>query len=129
MLRFSITELDEADAAAAWPLVRMAAPDLDLEQWQATAQDIRDRGGGIIGVEVADGGILGIATYEAVQNPHAGTILQVHTLVSLELSRRGPVRRALRGELEERASSLGCSAIALGAAAKAFHRSRPLRVH
>jgi hypothetical protein len=124
---FSVTELDESAAAGAWPLVRMTAPELNPEQWRARAQSIRLRGGGILGVEVESGGLMGIATYEAVSNPHVGKVLEVNTLVCLELSRLAPVRRALRGVLDQRAATFGCSAIALGPAARVFKPSRTLR--
>lgn len=127
MLLFSVTELDESAAAAALPLVRMTAPELSPEQWRARAQAIRLRGGGILGVEVEDGGLMGVATYEAVNNRHVGKVLEVDTLVCLELSRLAPVRRALRDVLDERAITFGCSAIALGPAARAFRPSRTLR--
>jgi hypothetical protein len=127
MLTFPVIELDESTAAAAWPLVRMTAPELNPEQWRARAHAIRLRGGGILGVEVESGGLMGVATYEAVSNPHVGKVLEVHTLVCLELSRLAPVRRALRCVLDERAATFGCTAIALGPAARAFKPSPRLR--
>lgn len=116
MLLFSVTELDEAAAAAAWPLARMVTPELDPQQWRASAQALRQRGGGIIGVEVENSGLMGVATYEVLERPRFGRTLHVANFVALELSRTRPVRLALAGALKQLASALDCSQTVIEAA-------------
>lgn len=113
MPHFTVTELERADLAAAWPVVRAAAPGLDPERWQSFAEALIDRGGGVIGVAAEDGGLHGIATYDPVEKLHQGKVLKVDTLVSFELSRRAPVRRLLCEALDRLAHLLGCDALAV----------------
>jgi hypothetical protein len=116
MLLFSVTELDEASAAAAWPLARMVAPELNPKQWQESTQAIRQRGGGILGVEVANSGLMGVATYEVLEKPSFGRTLHVANFVAFELSRTSPVKTALAGALKQLASVLDCSQTVIEAA-------------
>lgn len=120
MLRFTVTELDREELAEAWPLVRATSPELALEEWQARAGALIERGGGVVGVSAEGGGFLGIATYEPVERPHAGRVLQVDTLVSFELTRQAPIRRILCEELEEMAPRLGCAGTAVNFGSRSY---------
>lgn len=113
MLHFKIMDLEQADLAEAWPLVRAAIPELGLDQWQSLGDALIRRGGGIVGVAGEGGGLLGVATYEAVEKPHIGRVLQVDTIVSFELTRKQRIRRILCEELDEMAPRLGCRALAV----------------
>lgn len=120
MLNFTVTELDRRDLPAAWPLVRAAAPGLDLDRWQAFAEALVERGGGVVGVEAEDGGFQGIATYEPVEKLHSGRVLQVDTLVTFELARRAPMRRVLCEGLDRLAARLGCEAVAVSIPSRSY---------
>ena len=109
MLRCSVSELDESASVAAWPLVRLAHPELDAESWRQSARALQLRGGGVLGLEVENSGVMGIATFEAVDEPRFGRILQVSTIVTAELSRKAPFRRLLMRRLKEVAAALHCS--------------------
>lgn len=124
MLQFTITELDKRDLREAWPLVRSASPQLRLEQWEELASELIDRGGGVVGVGAEGSGFLGVATYEAVDRPHAGKVLRVDTLVTFELSRRAPIRRILCDELDELAPKLGCDVITVALPNHSFLAAR-----
>lgn len=116
MLHSSVSELDRATTAAAWPLVRLARPELDGERWQQKAQSLRLRGGGVLGLEVEGGALMGVATYEPVEKPMLGRVLQVGLLVTAEVSRKAPLRRLLMDALREVAARLGCSGTLVAAA-------------
>ena len=109
MLHSCVSELDRAATAAAWPLVRLARPELDGEGWQQKAQSLRLRGGGVLGLKVENGILMGVATYEPVEKPMFGRVLQVGLLVTAEVSRKTPLRRLLMDGLRDVASRLGCS--------------------
>ena len=109
MLHSSVAELDPATTAAAWSLVRLAQPGPDGERWQQKVQSLRLRGGGVLGLKVENGALMGVATYEPVEKPMFGRVLQVSLLVTAEVSRKVPLRRLLMDALREVAASLGCS--------------------
>lgn len=109
----TITELEPRHLAEAWPLVRSVAPRATLERWESFARGLLDRGGGVVAVTAENGGILGLATYEAADKLRLGKVLQVETLVAFELTRRAPVRRALCDALDRLAPVLGCAAVAV----------------
>lgn len=129
MLHSSVSELDRAATAAAWSLVRIARPELDGEGWQQKAQSLRLRGGGVLGLKVENGVLMGVATYEPVEEPMFGRVLQVGLLVTAEVSRKAPLRRLLMDGLRDVASRLGCSGTLVTAAKRPPPRSprkRPL---
>jgi len=115
-----VKELGPRDLRAAWPLVRMAAPALGVGQWQSYAEGLIDRGGGILGVAGEDGGLYGVATYEAAENLRAGRVLRVGTLVAMELTRRSPVRQALCEALDRLAPLFDCRAVAVSVPRRSF---------
>lgn len=119
MLHFSISELHGAATAAAWPLVRLAQPELDGEGWQQQARSLRSRGGGVLGLNVENGALMGVTTYEPVEMPRFGLVLRVGLLVTAEVSRKAPLRAVLMDDLRELAATLGCSEIVIEMAKRA----------
>lgn len=113
MLHFKIMDLEQADLAQAWPLVRAADPGIGLVQWETLGDALIKRGGGIVGVAGEAGGLLGVATYEAVDKPRVGRVLQVDMIVAFELTRRPRIRSILCEELDEMVPRMGCSALAV----------------
>lgn len=120
MPRLTIRELGNCDLPAAWPLVRIAAPALCPDRWTSYAEALIGRGGGIIGVSGEDGGLYGVATYEAAENLRAGRVLRVGTLVTMELTRRSPVRQILCEALDRLAPALQCEAVAISIPKRSF---------
>jgi GNAT superfamily N-acetyltransferase len=107
---FRIENLDQDEVVLAWPLVRSFEPALELHAWRARAEVVIDGGGGIIAAQSADGIIHGLATYEVVERPTFGSVLDVATFVTFELTRQGYARRALLDRLNRICRSLGCVA-------------------
>jgi len=118
--QLTVRELGNCDLPAAWPLVRTAAPSLGADRWKSYAEALIGRGGGVIGVSGEDGGLYGVATYEAADNLRAGRVLRVGTLVTMELTRRSPVRRVLCNALDRLAPALQCEAIAISIPKRSF---------
>jgi hypothetical protein len=115
MTQLTILELDAADVQRAWPLARMAAPSLWLGGWEQSARDLIERHGKVLAVAAPDGCFHGIATAEVMEKPRGARVLYVETLVTLELSRRAPVRSFLCDSLERLAAKLGCNGVAVAA--------------
>ena len=109
MPQLDVVELDQDELALAWPLVRSASPHLDLPGWQALAEALIDRGGGVLAVSAPDRAVHGVATYEAVDKATFGRILHIDTLVTFELSGRAPARGVLVRALRQLAEAMGCS--------------------
>lgn len=120
MPQLTVRELGNCDLPSAWPLVRTAAPALGPDRWASYAEALIGRGGGIIGVSGEDGGLYGVATYEAAENLRAGRVLRVGTLVTMELTRRSPVRRVLCEALDRLAPALRCEAVAISIPKRSF---------
>ena len=115
MPELDIIELDQDELALAWPLVRTYSPQLELDGWQAFAEALIDRGGGVLAVAAPDRALHGIATYEALEQATFGRILHVDTLVTFELSGRAPARKVLVGALRHVAEALGCTTTVISA--------------
>jgi hypothetical protein len=126
MLHFTVADLDSRELASAWPLIRTAAPELGPDGWQSLGEALIQRGGGVIAVAAEGGGYLGVATYEPVDKPRSGRVLQVDRLVAFELTRRAPIRRILCEELEELAPQLGCTATVVSAASRSYAAQKQL---
>jgi len=126
---FTIVQLDDATLADAWPVVRLTNADAVSDWWENEARALIDRGGGVLGARAANGTFHGIATYECVQRPRAGSMLAVDRLVTFELSRREPVKEALCEALHAIAAAYCCSSIAMPMPAKAYQQERTRRIY
>ena len=115
MPELDIIELDQDELTLAWPLVRTSCPQLKPDRWQALAEALIDRGGGVLGVAAPDRALHGVATYETIDKPRFGRVLQVDTLVTFELTRRAPARQALVGALKQISDERGCTATLISA--------------
>lgn len=110
----TIAHLDEEHLLDAWPILHVAGGEVQRLWWENEARALLGRGGGILAARAADGTVYGVATYECAHRD-AESVLAVDRLVALELNGNEPVKRALRGAIDEIASAFGCSAIALPA--------------
>lgn len=124
MLQLTAQDLTADHLTLAWPLVRTLSPETNVERWLAAARKLIDRGGGWVGVATEAGSLRGLASYEPVGSP-AGKILQVDAMVTFEVSRRAPVRRALCEALDRLATRLGCEAVAVKIANRGFLPEMP----
>ena len=106
MPRFTVEHLGSGQLDEAWPLVRMSGSHFEPDWWRTEAEEVIGRGGGVLVARVADGSIHGLATYE----PDAGG-LAVERLLTFELNRTAPCRRALSAALDVLAVALGCNRV------------------
>jgi hypothetical protein len=126
MAVFTIEHLDERKLLDAWPLLRLAGAEPLPDWWGNEALELMGRGGGVLAARAPDGSIHGIATYECVHRPRAGSMLAVNRLVTCELNRKEPVKGALCGALHRIAAAFCCSAVALPPPSKANQRTRQI---
>ena len=128
MPQFGIEHLSEGRLAEAWPVVRMSRSHAHSDWWVCEGVALIARGGGILAVRAPDQVIHGIATYEVGRKARLGRVLVIDTLITFELSRRAPVRRALCDALELLASAFDCRSIVLPLPSKGHvqHRAKAL---
>ncbi len=107
---FSVVDMDENSFAAAYPLVRTAAPDVSAEQWQEYTAKVRMRGG-LLGLMGPQGTLFGLLTYRHEASLRHGRILVVDNFLTFELNRAAPGRQALCDSAEALARKQGCAAI------------------
>lgn len=128
MQLFTVEHIEQELLESAWPVVRMAGEHFDSIWWQSEAEELIGRGGGVLAARGPDSAVYGIATYEPVKKRDLGQVLAVRTLITLDLARKAPARRALCSALDLVAGALGCTSVALPRPAKARrqHRAGPI---
>jgi hypothetical protein len=129
MPAFTIEHLNEQKLLEAWPVVRSTGADALPDWWENEALDLMSRGGGVLAARAPDGSVHGVATYECVHRPRAGSVLAVDRLVTFELNRKEPVKEALGRALHMIASAFCCSTIALPLAAKGYLQQRKRQMY
>lgn len=101
----------------AFPLIRTIAPGLPVERWRAFAARRVGRPGpsvaarGIMTVQNGHGYIHGLFSHTVDEHLHHGRVLQVDTVVVLDLFDAAGVAAALIRAMESVARALGCDAI------------------
>jgi hypothetical protein len=113
MANFTIERLSPERVSDAWPILQATRAEPLPQWWESEGKDLIQRGGGVLVARAADGSIHGLATYETAERPDAARVLAVETLVTFELSRKQPAKRALCAALELLATELGCSGVGL----------------
>ena len=111
MPQFSLAPLKPEQVAEAYPLVRMALPQLELDAWQGYAAAVASAGGGVLTLLAPNGAIHALAAYRTVPSLHHGRALVVDLFVAFELSRKAPARTALVEGLHQLAEGLDCRAV------------------
>lgn len=111
MPNFSLKPLSPDDVALAYPLVRMAMPDVQLEDWRSYVTCLLSAGGGVLTLVAPDGGIHALACWNVEQHLRHDLVLKVDTFVAFELSHRAPARAALCDGLQALADELGCATV------------------
>ena len=109
---FSVVDMDENAFAAAYPLVRTAAPNVSAEQWMDYAGKVRMRGG-LLGLMGPEGAMFGLLTYRNEESLRHGRIFVVDNFLTFELNRAASGRQALCDAAEALARKQGCKAIEL----------------
>jgi hypothetical protein len=105
-----VANLDHDELVLAWALVRTVEPALELGAWRKRGEALIDGRGGVIAAQCPNGIIHGLATYEVVERRAFGSVLEVATLVTFDLTRHGYARHALLDQLHRIRRALGCAA-------------------
>jgi hypothetical protein len=113
MPNFAIEHLSADQLSEAWPILHATRAEPVAQWWENDAKDLIRRGGGVLVARAADGRIRGLATYESVERPHEGRLLEVGKLITFELSRKEPIRHALCKALDLLALAGGLNGVAL----------------
>lgn len=113
MPRFTIEHLAKDRLAEAWPIMRASAHQPQLEWWLNDAARLIDHGGGVLVARALDGTVHGVATYRLAARLHVGRVLSVETLITFELNRHMPVRRALCDALDTLSLDFECRGIGI----------------
>src|SRR6476469_2081587 len=129
MPAFTIEHLDEHKLLDAWPLLRSAGVEPLPDWWENEALVLMRRGGGVLAARAPDGSVHGVATYECVHRPRAGSVLAVDRLLTFELNRKEPVKAALCEAIHRMAFAFCCSAVALPLRAKGFVQQRARQIY
>jgi hypothetical protein len=129
MPAFAIEHLGEQELLDAWPILRSANAQPLPNWWENEARELIGRGGGVLAARADDGSVHGVATYECVHRPRAGSVLAVDRLVTFELNRREPVKEALCDALYVIAAVFCCSAVALPLPANGYLRQRAKQIY
>lgn len=122
MLDLHVLRLDNRQLTEAYPLVRSAAR-VAPACWHAFAREIIGAGGGVLGAQVDDKCLYGVAAFQPVATLRQGRALHIELLVAIELGGAAPAREALCANLAQIACKLGCESIVFDAAAGAHARS------
>lgn len=120
MTSFTVAPLDSAAMADAYPMVRAAAPEVEAEQWQRYAEWLRNAQGGVLGAFAPNARLHGVAAYCRDDELRHGRALRVDLIVTFELSRSAPVRRALCDALEGLAREKRCDRLTLALPSRGF---------
>lgn len=118
MPAFTIEHLNRRKLHDAWPVLRSACADLLPHWWENEALTLMERGGGVLVARAPDGSVHGVATYQCVRWPRAGSVLAVDRLVTFELNRKEPVKAALCEAIHRIATAFSSTCVALPLSAK-----------
>ena len=120
MTSFSVAPLDSAAMADAFPMVRAAAPDVGADQWRRYADWLRNAQGGVLGAFAPNSRLHGVAAYCRDDELRHGRTLRVDLIVTFELNRSAPGRRALCDALAGLAREKHCDRLTLALPSRGF---------
>ena len=116
---YSVVDIGENALESVYPLVRMMAPEVSLEQWLDYARMTQSRGG-LLGLFGPDGSLFGFLAWRKETTLRRGTVLHVDKFATFELSRAGDGRRALCDAAEALARRENCTAVDLRLAGRGY---------
>ena len=111
MTRFTVAHLHADRMADAFPLVRMAAPEVSPDQWRRYADWLGRAEGGVLAAYAGNATLHGVAAYCRDDSLRYGRALRVDLIVSFELSGAAPARAALLEALALVALAKGCETL------------------
>jgi hypothetical protein len=117
--QFYADALCPGQAAVAYPLVRVIAPEVSLEAWLDYV-DRRCREGGLMGLFDENDALIGLFSWRFGERLRHGRVLALDDFVTFELSQAAPGRAALMGAAEDLARSLGCTGLEVRVGSRGF---------
>ena len=111
---YSAFALTRDDAALVFPLVRAAAPEIDLGRWQDFTYVLIGESSscsGAIGIRNAAGYVCGLLVFHTEHDLRRGLVLAVSLFIALDLVKDAEAARALTEAAEAKVRELGCSAV------------------
>lgn len=108
----NIEALKTDGLSEAWALARSSGSYANEDWWIAAGEDVIAGGGGVLAARAADGGLHGVATFQAPRWPNEETLV-VPMLVTFEFSCNTPARNALLKSLKRIATKLECTHVLL----------------
>ena len=125
---FSVVDMDDKLLDAAYPLVRLVAPGVSVDEWLAYARNVRMRGG-LLGLVGAENALFGFLIYRSEESLRRGRIFHIDNFATFELNRAAPGRRALCEAAEALARQKGCAAIEIRLDSHGFADARTDKAH
>jgi hypothetical protein len=96
----------------ALPLVRVVAPQLDLETWVAFgAQRAATGAGGIVALRDGRGYFRGLYGYQIRHDLLDGAVLEIDLAITMDLAHRRDASAALTSEIGKLSRKLGCDGV------------------
>lgn len=123
MVWLSVKHLQEDQFDAAYPLVRIAAPELSPDDWRHFARRLTAGEGGILTVASGDGPPYGLAVYRVDYSLRHGRTLYVELIVTFEINLQAPARAALCEMLELIGLAKDCESLTLSTTSKGYAAS------
>ena len=109
----AIFEVEPAQVASTWPVMRQLRPHLDLEQYLAAVARMRETDGFRLLAASIDGKVAAVAGFRTMEMLYCGRILSVDDLITDDSMRSRGLGKALLDWLTREARSLGCGQIHL----------------
>ena len=109
----AIFEVEPAQVASTWPVMRQLRPHLDLEQYVATVARMRKTDGFRLAAASIDGTVGAVAGFRTMEMLYCGKILSVDDLVTDEAMRSKGLGKALLDWLTREARLSGCAQLHL----------------
>ena len=110
---FDIREIEPAQTASTWPVMRQLRPHLDLAQYLAAVTRMRQTDGFRLLAAHVDGKVGAVAGFRTMEMLYCGRILSIDDLITDESQRSRGLGKALLDWLTQEAKSLGCAQIHL----------------
>ena len=123
MVWLSVKHLQEDQFDAVYPLVRIAAPQLEADDWRHFARRLMAGEGGVLTVSAGDERPYGVAVYRIDYSLRHGRTLQIELIVTFELKCQAPARAALCEMLELIALAKDCETLMLVTDSKGYAAS------
>ena len=108
-----IFEVEPAQVASTWPVMRQLRPHLDLEQYLAMVARMRQTDGFRLAAASVGGKVGAVAGFRTMEMLYCGRILSVDDLVTDEAMRSKGLGKALLEWLSREAHRLGCGQVHL----------------